>query len=381
MRFLYVAVVILLGAPVFVRAAEVVLMEEIAAKVNGDIITTADLRDDLKDMQDALKQRGVTGAEFEAAIKEQQTILLANRIDHMLLRQKGKDLSLKVEADLNKQIADYQRQFNKPDPDEFQRYVVQQTGRPYEDFRSQLMDKLLEDGVVRDEVYRKIQVPAEEVRAYYDQHQDQMQRKERVFLRELAIQNKSKSPEDVAAAETKIRGLAARAKNGEAFVPMVTNNSESISKDNGGLLDPFTKGMLAPELEAMVWDKPLAYVTDPIKTPDGWMILKVEDHQREGLAGYAEVEQEIQNLLFQQRGTPAVRAYLTKLRADAFLQVKEGYADDYAAPGKDTRWGDVATLKPATIERNVVLANPSMKRLLGMFPVPGTQKTGASSSR
>ena len=39
MRKLYVAAVLCLAAPFFVRAAEVVLMEEIVAKVNGDIIT------------------------------------------------------------------------------------------------------------------------------------------------------------------------------------------------------------------------------------------------------------------------------------------------------------------------------------------------------
>ncbi|MEI9814939.1 MAG: hypothetical protein WDO18_20880 [Acidobacteriota bacterium] len=50
-------------------------------------------------------------------------------------------------------------------------------------------------------------------------------------------------------------------------------------------------------------------------------------------------------------------------------------------PARDTRWGDVLSLKPETIDRATVVANPSMKRLLGMFPVPGTEKTGASSSR
>ena len=41
MRKLYVAAVLCLAAPFFLRAAEVVLMEEIVAKVNGDIITSA----------------------------------------------------------------------------------------------------------------------------------------------------------------------------------------------------------------------------------------------------------------------------------------------------------------------------------------------------
>jgi parvulin-like peptidyl-prolyl isomerase len=230
---------------------------------------------------------------------------------------------------------------------------------------------------------RRIQVPSEEIRAYFEEHKNEFQREERVFLRELLVSTEGKtSPEELAAAEAKAKALAARAKNGEAFQPMVTNNSDNdLTKERGGMLDPFVKGALNPVIEAEVWDMQPGYVTNPIKFDNGWEIFKVEDHQRAGLAGYDEVEGEIQNLIYSQRQGPATRAYLTKLRTEAFLQIKDGYVDSGVAPGKDTRWGDVATLKPETITREEVIANPSMKRLLGMFPIPGTQKTGASSSR
>jgi len=382
MRYLYVAFVLSLAAPFFLHAADVVLMEEIVAKVNGDIITSTELREDRKVVEEELTKAGLTGAQYEQALEQRVSELLQNRIDEILLRQKGKDLNLKVESDVNRQIADYQRQFKMPDPETFQRFVAEQTGSSYEDFKSKLTDGALVQGVLRDEIARKIQVPTEEIRAYYEEHKSEMQRQERVFLRELLVSTDGKTPEEQTALEAKAKALAARAKNGEAFQPMVTNNSDNeLTKERGGMLDPFTKGQLNPVIEAEVWDKQPGYVTNPIKFDNGWEIFKVEDHQREGLAGYEEVEGEIQNIIFEQRRGPATRAYLTKLRGEAFLQIKEGYKDSGANPTKDTRWGDVATLKPETITREQVIANPSMKRLLGMFPIPGTQKTGASSSR
>ena len=39
-----------------------------------------------------------------------------------------------------------------------------------------------------------------------------------------------------------------------------------------------------------------------------------------------------------QDGAASVREYLTRLRQDAFLEIKDGYVDSGAAPGKDTRW-------------------------------------------
>jgi parvulin-like peptidyl-prolyl isomerase len=383
MRYLYVAFVLSLAAPFFLQAAEVVLMEEIVAKVNGDIITSSELRDDRKAVEEELSKQGLTGAQYEQTLTQMVADLLRNRIDEILLRQKGKDLNLKVESDVNKQIADYQRQFKMADPDSFQRFVVEQTGSSYEDFKGKLTDTALVQGVIRDEVMRKIQVPNEEIRAYFDEHKTEFQRQERVFLRELLVSTEGKkTPEELTALENKAKALATRAKNGEAFQPMVTNNSDNeLTKERGGMLDPFIKGALNPVIEAEVWDKQPGYVAGPIKFDNGWEIFKVEDHQREGLAGYDEVEGEIQNTIYAQRQGPATRAYLTKLRNDAFLQIKEGFVDSGVAPGKDTRWGDVATLKPETITREEVIANPSMKRLLGMFPVPGTKKTGASSSR
>lgn len=384
MRTVYVALVLALAAPFFLRAADVILMEEIIAKINGEIITSADLRDDRRAFEEEVKkQPNLTQAQLEQAQADYETNSLRNRIDEILLRQKGKDLNLKVEADVNKQIADYQRQFKMPDAEEFQRFVAKETGRSYEDFKTQITDNFLREGVMREEIYRKVQVPPEEILAYYDEHKNEFQRKERIFLRELLVTTEGKTTkEELDAAEAKAKDLAARAKRGETFPAMVQNNSDNeLTKDRGGLLEPRTKEELNEVLVAQVWDQPPGFVSDPIRFDNGWEIFKVEDHQREGLASFDEVKEEIQNGLFSQRVNPAVRAYLTKLRGEAFLQIKDGYFDSGSSPGKDTTWGDVLTLKPETITREEVIANPSMKRLLGLIPVPGTEKTGASSSR
>jgi hypothetical protein len=87
--------------------------------------------------------------------------------------------------------------------------------------------------------------------------------------------------------------------------------------------------------------------------------------------------------MMQARAQPALRAYLTKLRENAFLEIKPGYEDSGAAPGKDTTWVDPAQLKPETTTKEEVLAKNRKKKLLKIIPVPGTTaaKTGTSSSR
>ena len=359
------------------QAPKIEVIEEVVAKVNGDIITNRDLVADLPPLEEEIRKRGMTGPEADEIRKG----VLRSRIDESLLRQKGKELEIKIEPDVNREIANYMRNMNIADPDTFQKAVVEQTGKPYEEFRSTLRDNLLVQAVIREEIMRKIQIPSSEVRAYYDAHKDEFIRMERVFLRQILISTVGKTTDEQTALEAKAKDLVVRARRGETFSTMAQNNSDDPSKDQGGMLDPQTRATLNEALVPLVWDKEAGYVTDPIKVSNGWMILKVETHHREGLAEYEEVENEIQNRLYSTRSDPALRAYLTKLRQEAFLQVKEGYLDTGAAPGKDTAWQDPATIRPQTVTREAVLANPSMKKLLGMFPIPGTEKTGASSSR
>ncbi len=101
---------------------------------------------------------------------------------------------------------------------------------------------------------------------------------------------------------------------------------------------------------------------DPIKVDapiHGFLILKVEDRYEAGQASFEEVKDQIQDILARPKMQPKFREYLTKLRQDAFLEIKDGYVDTGAAPGKDTSWHDVAPLKPQTTTKEEVAAHRS----------------------
>lgn len=379
MRYLVVAAG--LAAMAFGALADVETVEQIICKLNGDIITNIELDRDRADLEKQLKTNGYTGQRLEDALKAEIPNLLRNKIDNLLLIQKGKELDLKVDPDVNKYLADLQRQTNTADPEKFQALVRQETGKSYEDFKADLKNNFYVQGVVREEVMRKIQFTTEEVRAYYDQHKDEFQRQERVFLREIAISTQGKPEAAVAAAEKKAKDLVERARKGERFPELAQANSDSPTAKDGGALDPYKKGDLAPNIEALVWDKERGYVTDPIKIPTGLLILRVDEHYKAGLASFEEVETDIQNRITGSRQQAALRAYLTKLRELSFLEIKAGYEDTGAAPGKDTAWSDPAQLKPETVTKQEVLQNPSRKRVLGLIPIPGTTRSGSSSSR
>jgi peptidyl-prolyl cis-trans isomerase SurA len=364
---------------------EVKVMEEIVCKVNGEIITSTELERDRAHVVDDFRKQGLASQRLTDAVNARIKDLLRDRIDNLLLISKGKELSLNVDSDVNKQLADIQRRAvaqdkTLADPEKFQQFVKEQTGQNYEDYKGDLKNSMLTQRVVRDEVSGKIKFKREELQAYYDAHQKDFQRDERIFLRELLV---AANPDNTSIAEKKAKDLVARARKGEKFPELVQANSDASTAQIGGFLDPATKGQLRPDLEKLVWDQPKGYVTDPIALPGGFLILKVDDHQKAGLASLDEVESDVTERLFEPRMQPMLREYLTKLRQEAYLEIKPGFEDSGAAPGKDTTWNDPGQLKPETTTKEEVLAKGHRKRLLKVVPVPGTRsdKTGTSSSR
>jgi peptidyl-prolyl cis-trans isomerase SurA len=357
------------------------IIEEIVAKVNGEIVTRGDLLHARQDMEELLKGQGLPAIAIENTVKEREKDILRDRIDRFLLIAKAKDLNITVDNEMTKYMADLQRESKIADPDKFHDYIKEQTGVPFEDFKSETRNTMLTQHVIRQEVSSKMKIDKSEFQKYYDEHKAEFMRDEKVYLREILISTAGKEPAGIAASEKKAKDLASRARKGEKFPEMARDNSDAITAKNYGELGGFKKGELSPTIEGAIWDKPRGFVTEPMKVDAGFLIIKVDEHQKAGQADLADVEPEIMDKLYAPRLTPEVRQFLTKLRAEAFLQIKAGYIDTGAAPGKDTTWSDPATLKPETTTKAEVVTKPHHKKVLWVIPVPGTKVKDSSSSK
>ena len=89
----------------------------------------------------------------------------------------------------------------------------------------------------------------------------------------------------------------------------------------------FKRGQLAKELEDRTFAMKSGELTDVIRTKQGYVILKVDDHQMAGIPPLKDVLPRIQDQLYYQKLQPALRAYLTKLREDAYIKYATGYVD------------------------------------------------------
>ncbi|MBE0660729.1 MAG: peptidylprolyl isomerase [Bryobacteraceae bacterium] len=356
------------------------MLEQIIAKVNGDIITRSEYEQELVTIEARLKAAKVPPDRFQQILNAQKVTALRDLIDQRLLVQRGKELDVNVDGEVTKYMARIQSENKIADPDKFQEWVREATGMSYEDFRSDVRDRMLTQRVIGSEVSSKINIPKADVEKYYNEHKQEFVRQERIFLREIKITNTSKTEEGMAAAEKKAKDLVARARKGERFPELARDNSDSQTAQEGGQIPPMEKGMLREDIEKLVWGQAKNYVTDPIKLDDGYLIVKVDDQHNAGQATLEEVENEIKERLYNPVFEPKIREYLSELRRNAFLEIREGYTDVGAVKGKTTAWNDPALLRPETITKEEVAAQARSRRLLWMFPVPGTKASGEGVS-
>jgi peptidyl-prolyl cis-trans isomerase SurA len=355
------------------------IVEEIVAKVNGEIITRGELEKQRVVIQQQLEKQGLVGPALQQAVNKAAADALRDQIDQLLLVQKGKDLSINVDADVNRRVADIQKQSGIADPDKFHDWVREQTGESFEDLKLAFKNQLLTQRVIGEEVYRNVSIPKADMQKYYDEHKTEFIRKETVSVREILISSGDNTPAKVAAAEKKAKDIVDRARKGEKFAELARQYSDAETAKEDGMLGTFTKGQLTPAIENVVFPQKKGYVTDPpIRIPAGFEIMKVEERTAEGQASFDEVQNEIQNRLSEPKVQPKLRELLTQLRKNAFLQIKPGYLDSGAAPEKDTAWKDPAQLKPQTTTKEAVANQRRFKKFMHVVPYG---RTGAKDTQ
>lgn len=367
--------VVLMAATLGVAAAaDVKVVEEIVAKVNGDIITKGDLEEKKNEIEVMLRQQQhLAGTQLTHAVTDASKDMLRDKIDELLLVQKAKDDQITVDSDVARRMAELQVVSKISDPDKFHEWIQTETGMAYEEYKQKLTNDFLVHRVVSQEVGSRITIPEAELRKYYDSHKADFMRKEQVFLSQILISTEGKSPDQVAAAEKKAKDVVARARKGEKFSELVAAYSDDPETSRaGGQLGPYQRGIMPKEMEDAVFKAKKGDVTDAFKRPQGLLILRVDERWEAGEAQFDEVREQIQEIMSAPQMEARMRPFLQRLRTDAFLEIKEGYVDTGAAPGKDTRWHDVAVLKPLTTTKEEVAAAHKRHRHLLFVPIPGT---------
>ncbi|MGD1210234.1 MAG: peptidylprolyl isomerase [Candidatus Acidiferrales bacterium] len=311
-----------------------VLIEQIVARVNNEIITLSDYEKTAQGLEQEVEQdcQNCTPDRIQSLLKDRQKNLLRDMIDQQLLIERAKDMDISVETDLVKRLDQIRKQNNLATMDDLEKAVESQ-GIVWEDYKNQLRNGLLTQEVIRKEVGGRMDIGSDEVKQYYEAHKQDFNRPEQVALAELSLSTEGKSPEEIAAVRTKAEDLRNRIVKGDDFAELAKRYSQGSTAQDGGDLGTYEHGQLAPQLEEAVFKMDKGQVTDVIQTKTGFEILKVLDHYQAGLQPLDKVSGEISDRIYRQKMEPAMRDYLAELREESYVQVKPGFTDTAAVAG------------------------------------------------
>jgi peptidyl-prolyl cis-trans isomerase SurA len=314
-------------------------VEEIIARVNDRVITRSDFDRAMKELDQEARQRGASMQDTSAAHKD----LLRNLIDQQLWLSKGKELNVTGETDLVKRLDEIRKQYNMETLEDLEKAAKEQ-GVSFEDFKANIRNGIITQEVMRDQVGRRIQITPGEAQRYFEEHKQEYAQQESVHLAEILISIGAPvpsvvekgafmpdDPEKLAAAKAKADDIEAKLHAGGDFTQLARSFSDGPTASQGGDLGQFKRGSLAKVLEDKTFALKTGQFTEPIRTKQGFVILKVVQHVPGGVPEYKDVEQDVEQAFYMSKMEPAIRDYLTKLREEAFIDIKPGYEDSGAS--------------------------------------------------
>ncbi len=308
------------------------VVEDVIVRVNDQIISRSDLERAAQQMEQGAQQAGASPAD----IAEEQRTLLRDLIDQQLLLSRGKELDIKPDAEVVRRL-DEIRKNNHLDSMEDLEKAARQQGVSFEDFKANIRNSVITQEVVRDEVGRRLQMTQAQEQAYYDAHKQEFAQPEQVRLSEILVATPADASEKtIADAQAKAEGIAKQIKAGDSFESLAKLVSGGQTAAQGGDLGLFKRGALAKVLEDQTFSLKPGQNTAPIRTRQGFVILKVTEHNDAGVPPLKQIEPQIQEAMYNEQMQPALRAYLTKLREDAYIDIKPGFVDAGASP-KETK--------------------------------------------
>jgi peptidyl-prolyl cis-trans isomerase SurA len=315
---------------VFAQEGETVVVDEVVAQVNDDVITLSMLKKETKERIEALKQNGMTEQQALEEVNKRQAELIATLINEKLLLQKGKELDLAsdIEAEVNRRMLQIANEQGITSIEKLYE-AMRQNGLNPDDVRRTMRTEMMKQAVLQQEVDRRVYLSpsADEVKKYFDAHPDKFRKPETIKLSEIYL---STSGKDEAAVRARAVELVTQLRAGAEFGAVAAANSErekngerTAPKDKGSVGE-FDVPTLREDLMAALKDLKAGGVTDPIRTNEGYQILRVDARIPAGATPVFN-DNRVREAMLMDRQPKERENYLQTLRNEAFIKVTDTY--------------------------------------------------------
>lgn len=151
----------------------------------------------------------------------------------------------------------------------------------------------------------RIEITDDQIKSYFDENKASFDTPEQVEASHILVADEKTAKE-----------VKKKLNDGEDFADLAKEYStDTATKDNGGELGYFSSGQMVEEFEKAAFSMDVDEISDPVKTDNGWHIIKVTGHKDAVEAKLDDHKDEIKDTLFEQQMNTEYSTWLTEIEA------------------------------------------------------------------
>ncbi|WP_165493865.1 peptidylprolyl isomerase [Azotobacter chroococcum] len=351
--------------------AEVRPLDRIVAIVDNDVIMQSQLEQRLREVEQTIAKRGA-----QLPPRDQ---LGAQVLERLILE----NIQLQIGARAGIRIGDEElaqamatiAQRNGLSLEQFQAALARD-GLSFDDAREQVRREMVISRVRQRVVADRIQISDHEVQNFLASELGKLQLSEEFRLANITIPlSDGASPEQIQAAEQQVLEIYRQLRSGTDFAQLAIARSAGETALEGGEIGWRKAAQLPPPFDGLVSQLPVGGVTEPVRTPGGYIILKLlekrggsvqvrdEVHVRHILIKPSEIRSEAEARRLIERIHERIR------NGEDFAELAKSFSEDpgSALNGGDLNWIDPNILVP---EFREMMANTPAGELSPPFKSP-----------
>jgi peptidyl-prolyl cis-trans isomerase SurA len=309
------------AAPPGAPAAPRVVLNRVAATVNGEVVTQQELElragDDWK-----RASAGPPGPERDRAValalRRAFEVVVAEKLFHAQAVTLGMEVT---DEQVKLAIDDIKKRNNADDKTLDQMLAAQGMNRA--EFREQIRGQLESYNVLSAKVRSKVKLSEDDVKNYYQKHPGEFGGEEELHVRHILIPlAEGAQGDEVARAQAAGEAARRRVTGGEPFAEVAKELSKGPGATDGGDLGWLRRGTMQRSLEEVVLALKDGEVSPLVRAGPGLHLFKVEERRIGGGKSFEAAKEEIRDRMTLEQTQAYREQYLAELKRDAVLDIR-----------------------------------------------------------
>lgn len=301
------AFLLMAGSILTVPAQAAHVADRIVAVVNNEVIMLSELKAETAAEAKRIRER-YKGEELPRRLQQAEYTALNRMIERKLQLQYAKAKGVDVtEDELKTAVRELQRQGEHVDDSS-------------PDDQKNVKEQLLLLRVVDREVRGNVMVAERDMQRFYEEHKTRFSLPEEYRISQILIV--PRAAEERVEARARAAAVYSSLKKGGDFGDLAIRHSDGAEAARGGSLGYLRQGEVLPQIERALSSLQLGDITEPIETPQGFHIIRLDEKKPPQFRPFPEIKTEVQTLLHQQKTEDLYQTWIAALKKKAFIEVK-----------------------------------------------------------